>query len=240
MADIQILGDIAPSDYEEVYEWFGYECTTPRMVQRALEEAGADEAVDVYINSPGGYVSAGQEIYSRLRGDARVRCHVIGQACSAASLIAMAGYCDIAPVGLLMVHCSATIAEGNHREMESAARALKTIDRAIAEAYSEKSGMPLEDAVKMMEKETWLTANQCVELGLCDAIMPSSEGIGGLAAVAAAGSPLVTEAMLAEFRASKAKEQAEIDAIVGDLDDFGSHVDDLIGDLEGFGSRVGG
>ena len=50
----------------------------------------------------------------------------------------------------------------------------------------------------------------------------------------------MTEAMLAEFRASKAKEQAEIDAIVGDLDDFGSHVDDLIGDLEGFGSRVGG
>lgn len=225
MADIQILGDIIPNDYEEIYNWFGYDCTSPRRVASAIAETPEDEAIDVYINSPGGYVAAGQEIYTRLRSDGRVRCHVIGQACSAASIIAMGGkYCDISPVGLLMVHCAATCAEGNHRDFEGMARTLKTIDRALAEAYAEKSGMSLEDAIKMMEKETWLTANQCVELGLCDAIMPDSEGAGLLDAVAAAGSPRVTPTMVAEFKAAREREKKEIDDLIGDLDTYGSRI----------------
>lgn len=225
MADIQILGDIVPDDYGVVYEWFGWDYASPRKIAAALAEAPEDEIVDVYINSPGGYVSAGQEIYSRLRRDSRVRGHIIGQACSAASIIAMgAGYCDITPVGLIMVHCAATYAEGNHRDLEGVARSLKTIDRALAEAYATKSGMSLEDAVKMMEKETWLTANQCVELGLCDAIMPDSEGVGLLGAVAAAGSPKVTPAMLADFKLARAKEQQEIEDLIGDLDTYGSRI----------------
>lgn len=224
MADIQILGDIIPSGYEDAYAWFGIECTSPRMVSNILSSVPEGEDIDVYINSPGGFVSAGQEIYSRLRGDSRVRCHVIGQACSAASIIAMSGYCDISPVGLLMVHCSATYAEGNHRDMEQTARALKVIDRALAEAYAGKSGMPVEDAVKLMERETWLTANQCVEYGLCDAIMPAASGVGLMDAVAAAGSPRVTPAMLAEFKAAKEKERQEIDDLVGDLDSYGPRI----------------
>lgn len=221
MADIQILGDIIPSDYEGIYDWYGIGYTSPRKVAGALTGISPDEDIDVYINSPGGFVSAGQEIYTRLRGDSRVRLHVIGQACSAASMIAMAGHCDITPVGLLMVHCAATFADGNHRDLESAARTLRTIDRAIAQAYSDKSGMSLEDAIKMMERETWLTANQCVELGLCDGIMPDSGADGLLDAVAACGSPRITPAMIAEYKAAREREQKDIDDLIGDLDSYG-------------------
>ena len=225
MADIQIIGDIVPNNYEWAYNFLGWDCTSPRMVMSVLSAAAEDETVDIYINSPGGYVSAGQEIYSRLRNDRRARCHIIGQACSAASVIAMgAGYCDITPVGLIMVHCAAACAEGNHRDLEGMARTLKTVDRALAEAYSQKSGMSLEDALKMMEKETWLTANQCVELGLCDAIMPDFEGVGLLDAVAAAGSPKVTPAMLAELNAAREREQDEIENLIGDLDCYGPRI----------------
>ena len=223
MAKINIRGDIVINEYKRFYDWLGWDCVCPRDVQDIIDAAAEDEPLDVYINSPGGIVEAGQEIYTALRGDPRVNIHITGQACSAASFIAMAGHCDITPVGLMMVHCASMgCVSGNHNDMERAAQCLTATDNAIAAAYAEKSGMSVRDALKLMEKETWLTANQCIGLKLVDGITPETAPTAQIAA-SIGGIRLTKEDMdkvnqaIAEEKAQKDREKA----LLEDLDFFG-------------------
>lgn len=168
---INVYGVIIPNDYKWYFDWFDEDSTCPRDVNNILNEANGEE-VEVYINSPGGIIEAGSEIYTMLReyqGDIKIK--IVGQACSAASIIAMAGYCEMAPTALMMVHCVSTRASGNHNDMEKTAEVLRIADDALSNAYMAKSGMSKEEALEMMEKETWLTAHQAKERGLVDAIM---------------------------------------------------------------------
>ncbi len=219
MAKINIRGDIIINEWKKYYDYLGWDAVCPRDVQDIIDAAERDEPLDVYINSPGGIVEAGQEIYTALRGDPRVNIHITGQACSAASFIAMAGHCDMTPVGLMMVHCASMGGVfGNHNDMERAAQELSATDEAIAAAYVAKSGMDLKAALRMMEKETWLTANQCIELGLVDEITP--EEAPTMKAAALGGVRLTEEAMRnvdAEIKATAGRKKE----ILSDLDDFG-------------------
>ena len=168
---INIYGVIIPNDYKWYYDYLDEDCTCPRDVNNVLAEANGEE-VEVYINSPGGVIDAGSEIYTMLReypGDIKIK--VVGQACSAASIIAMAGHCEMSPTALMMVHCVSTYAGGNHADMEHMAEVLRTADDALSNAYVAKTGMNKEEVLAMMEKETWLTAEQAKEKGLIDGIM---------------------------------------------------------------------
>lgn len=104
MPRLDVRGVIVPNDDKELYEWFGYEATAPKDVRAVLEAAGG-ETVDVYINSPGGEIASGSEIYAALQEYGNVKIHITGHACSAASVIAMAGWSEMAPTALLMIHC---------------------------------------------------------------------------------------------------------------------------------------
>lgn len=170
MAEINVKGDIVINEYAEFYKWFDWECTCPQDVKSVLDSTPADEQIDVYINSGGGHVTAGQEIYSMLRQDKRVRIHIQGMACSAASIVAMAGKSDMSPVAMLMIHNVSGGAQGDFHEMEKAQRELKAMNEALANAYVEKTGMDRDTLLKMMDRETWLTANQCLEHGFIDEI----------------------------------------------------------------------
>lgn len=97
--------------------------------------------------------------------------YIVGQACSAASIIAMAGHCEMSPTALMMVHCVSTRASGNHNDMEKTAEILKIADDALSNAYMAKTGMSKEEVLQMMEEETWLTAEQARAKGLIDGIM---------------------------------------------------------------------
>lgn len=168
---INIKGVIIPNDYKWFYDWFEMDSTCPRDVETALDEANGD-AVEVYVNSPGGSVYAGSEIYTLLKaysGDVKI--FIVGVAGSAASYISMASYCEMSPTSLMMIHCSMTIGAGNHNDFEHTAEVLRTVDEAIATAYMLKSGMSKEEVIAMMEHETWFTAEQAKEKGLIDAIM---------------------------------------------------------------------
>lgn len=225
MAVINIIGDIIPNEWQKFYDHYGWDGCCPRAVKDAIDKASAGEQIDVYINSGGGVVTSGQEIYTALRGDSRVSIHIIGQACSAASFIAMAGKCDMSPVAMMMVHCASLgYVSGNHNDMETAARQLRTVDRAIAQAYVDKSGMTLEDAIKLMERETWLTANQCVEFGLADGITPAGEPTEGLAVAAAYGAPRLTQELIERAEREMAdadRREAEKNKLLEDLDAYG-------------------
>lgn len=170
---IPVKGSIISNGDAWIYEWFGEDYTCPANVAQALEEANGED-VDVDINSGGGSVFAGSEIYAALRAYAgRVNIHVVGLAASAASVIACAGHSDIAPTAQVMVHNVSASACGNYHDMDKTSEILQQANRAIAAAYVEKSGMSEQDALDLMDAETWLTAKDAVEYGLIDAIATS-------------------------------------------------------------------
>ena len=177
MKKINVNGVIVPNGYKWYFDFFDEDCTCPRDVDKTLTEADGD-SVEVYINSPGGIIEAGSEIYTLLRaykGDVKI--YVVGEACSAASVIAMARYCEMSPTALMMVHCVSTGASGNHNALEKTAQVLKIADDSLATAYMSKANMTKEDAIAMMEAETWLTAEQAKEKGLIDAVMFEKEEV---------------------------------------------------------------
>lgn len=77
----------------------------------------------------------------------------------------------MSPTALMMVHCVSGGVRGNHKTMEHMGEVLRTADKALCTAYMDKAGMSEEDALEMMEQETWLTAQQAKERGLIDKIM---------------------------------------------------------------------
>lgn len=168
---INIKGVIIPNSYKWFYDWFEEDSTCPNDVEKVLTEANGED-VECYVNSPGGIIDVGSEIYTMLRSyKGNVKIYIVGEACSAASVIAMASYSEMSPTALMMVHCVSSGVRGNHNDMEHMAEVLRTADDAMSNAYMEKSGMSKEEAIDMMEKETWLTAEQAKEKGLIDGIM---------------------------------------------------------------------
>lgn len=177
---IKIRGDIIPNDYKEVYDWLGYDSTCPKDVEDELKNTAGE--VVVQINSGGGDVFAGSEIYSMLKDRGNVRIEVLGEAASAASLIAMAGHCCMSPTALMMIHNVSTYAEGDCNEMAHTSETLKEANKAIAAAYCGKTGKSEEEILEMMDQETWLNAKSAKELGFADEVLYSSAPMvaGGL------------------------------------------------------------
>lgn len=172
---VDIRGPMISNDYKFYYDFFGEDSTCPRDVQKVIDALVDGDEVEVYINSPGGVIDVGSEIYTLLRNQKNITIYITGEACSAASIVAMAGYCVMAPTALMMVHCVSSGARGNHSDMEHAAEVLRTADRALCTAYMAKTGMTEEEALDMMEHETWLTAAQARERGMVDEIMFEEE-----------------------------------------------------------------
>lgn len=194
---IEINGVIVSNDDVELYDWFGWECCSPGKVKGLLEAAGG-QPITININSCGGSVFAGIEIYEALRAyKGEVSIYVTGQAASAASIIAMAGHCEMSPAALLMVHRASASSRGNRNDMAKMAEDLDVIDNALASAYIAKSGMSRTDVIEMMDHETWLTADRAVELKLVDGISASRNTFTQLAAC---GTPMLSEQALQNAR----------------------------------------
>ncbi len=129
--------------------------------------------VTILINSPGGDCIAASQIYAMLmdyKGDVTVK--IDGIAASAASVIAMAGTKVLmAPTGMMMVHNPATVAFGDHADMEKAIDMLNEVKESIINAYEIKTDLPRKQLSKMMDQTTWMNAGKALELHFIDAIM---------------------------------------------------------------------
>lgn len=169
--EIDVRGDIVNNDDAWIYDWLGWEHTCPAQVKEALATKPQGETLTVFINSGGGSVMAGQEIYSLLQGREDVEIRVHSLAGSAASVIAMANHCEISPVAMLMIHnVSVSGASGDYHEMQKVAEILKQENAALAASYAKKTGKSQEEILKLMDRETWLTARQALEMGFVDKI----------------------------------------------------------------------
>lgn len=146
--------------------------TSAEYFKEILESHKDAKEIEIYINSYGGSVFEGTAIYNQLkRHPAHKTVYIDGFACSIAATIAMAGDTVIMPKNaLMMIHNMWMSAVGNAEELRKAADDLEVINTAGRAAYMEKAGDKLkeDELVQMMDKETWLTAAECIEYGFAD------------------------------------------------------------------------
>ena len=171
MKTIDIRGVIVPDEDQWIYDWFGMSACSPGIIRAALEAASGED-VEVLINSNGGDVFSGDEIYTLLRGySGKVTIKIQSFAASAAAVIAMAGESEMSPVAQLMIHNVSSRAQGDNRDMAHAAEVLSNANEAIAAAFVAKTGRSKEEILDLMAKETWFTAERAVKEGFVDRIM---------------------------------------------------------------------
>lgn len=150
--------------------WFDDDIT-PQLFKDELNSGTGD--ITVWINSPGGDCVAAAQIYNMLmdyKGNVTVK--IDGIAASAASVIAMAGTeVLMSPVSTMMIHNPATVAMGDHNEMQKAIEMLNEVKESIINAYEIKTGLSRAKLSHLMDSETWMNANKAVELGFADGII---------------------------------------------------------------------
>lgn len=154
--------------------WFDDD-VTPQLFKDELNAGSGD--ITVWINSPGGDCVAAAQIYNMLtqyKGNVTVK--IDGIAASAASVIAMAGNTVLmSPVSMMMIHNPATVAFGDHAEMQKAIDMLAEVKESIINAYVIKTGLSRAKLSHLMDAETWMDANKAVELGFADDIITRAE-----------------------------------------------------------------
>ena len=150
--------------------WFDDD-VTPQLFKDELNSGTGD--ITVWINSPGGDCVAAAQIYNMLTNyKGKVTVKIDGIAASASSVIAMAGDTVlVSPVSMLMIHNPATIAWGDHAQMQKAIDMLAEVKESIINAYVLKTGLSRPKLSHLMDAETWMDANKAVELGFADEIM---------------------------------------------------------------------
>ncbi|WP_333604178.1 head maturation protease, ClpP-related [Lactobacillus acetotolerans] len=166
---IKINGAITNDDDAPIYrDWFGETVVSPADVVGALPEDGSD--VTLEITSNGGEVDPATEICNALRSyKGNVTAKIVSNAYSAATIVAMgANKVQMAPGAKMMIHRASSDASGNSHEMDAASGMLQATDNAIAGIYSAKTGKPAKDFLSLMDKESWLDADDAIKLGLAD------------------------------------------------------------------------
>lgn len=175
-ADVFIYGEITK------YAWEEYGEVSSITFKNELEALGEGiETINLYINSPGGSVFEAMAIIAMLkRHPADIISHIDGVAASCASVLPMISKRIIMPNNsLMMIHHAMTGAWGNAKQLRKAADDVERISQAMCQYYLDRSGEKMSEEMlyEMLEEDTWLTAEQCLELGLCDEIVEANQAV---------------------------------------------------------------
>jgi len=140
-----------------------------------LESEDPDKDINLYINSPGGYVSSGLAIYDTIRfikPDVSTTC--VGQAASMAALLLCAGARDKRfglPHSRIMLHQPLGGFQGQAADIEIHAREMLRVKKEINQIFAECSGQSLAAIEKDSEREFFMSAEQARDYGLLDKII---------------------------------------------------------------------
>jgi ATP-dependent Clp protease, protease subunit len=174
--ELYIYGEIRKKDIIDM--WFGDDETRidAFTFKDAINAVDTDNLI-VRLNSMGGSVSEGLAIYNLLNEfKGNLTTIVDGFACSAASVIFMAGKKRIVPEsGLLMIHNAWSYAEGDSNAMKKAAEDLEKITQPSINIYVSKTGLEESKVKEMMDKETWITSQEALEMGFATTIEKDDE-----------------------------------------------------------------
>lgn len=206
---VTLNGIVASDDDRWIYEWFGYRAFSPEQVRDAIAQNPEGEDLVLEINSPGGSVFAGSEMYSILRAcSIPTRAEIQSLAASAASYLCLG--CDsvaISPVAQMMMHLPSTYTDGDRTEHQRSIGMLDATREAILNAYELKARGKTDRAElrRMMSAETWLSAQDALDHGLVDEILGQADGEqtpGPGSLVNAFGLPDITALRAAYIRAN--------------------------------------
>lgn len=178
VADVYIEGEISE---DEVHDGD----ISAISFRQILSNLGSIKELNLHINSPGGDVFQGIAIYNMLKQcKAKINVYIDGLAASIASVIAMSGDTIFMPKNaMMMIHNPmAGMVYGNAQELRKQADDLDRITQSSITTYLDKAGDKLDEDTlkKLMDSETWLTADHALEYGLCDEIIDSSEMVAKL------------------------------------------------------------
>lgn len=200
-ADLYIFGDITAWPWDEKdRDAYG--------IVKELREVEAN-TINVHINSYGGDVSEGLAIYNTLKNHkAQIVTICDGFACSAASVIFMAGDIRIVnEASLLMIHNPWTRACGNAEEFRKQAEDLDKIAQASINAYMSKVNISEEKLKQLLNDETWLTAQECLDMRFATIVKTEEDNNG----VNQSAFAIIRNKLMAEPNATKKEATKEID-----------------------------
>lgn len=150
--------------------------TLAYVKQRIAESVNAPK-LTVHIQSPGGSVYAGYNIYHALKASGKpVECIVEGEAQSMATFIALAaspGQLKICNPSIWMIHMPSSGIQGTADDHESGASELRNIENDMVAAYAAKTGLPDNQIREMMRKTTTLNATQAGQMKFVDQVLGS-------------------------------------------------------------------
>ncbi len=145
-----------------------------------LESENPRKDINLYINSPGGSVTAGLAIYDTMqyiRPDVNTIC--IGQACSMASLILAAGTQgkrSVLPHARVMIHQPYGGVEGQATDIITGSKELQRIKRITTEILSEHTGKSVEEITRLIERDYYMDAEEAVSFNIADRVMRKTDG----------------------------------------------------------------
>lgn len=174
-AELRITGEIKMED-DFWSRLFGGESTTPKGFRKELEKH-RDKNLTVWINSPGGDVYAASSIYTALKEHkGKVTVKIDGYACSAASVIAMAGDETLmSPTSIMMIHNPWSQMSGEAKDMRHAADILDEVKETILNAYTNKTKKSRDKISNLMDEETYMSAKKAIKESFADGILYQEE-----------------------------------------------------------------
>ena len=190
--NLNLSGELIPDDWAEAYRKYGYKAGfyCPDDVRQAIGTLKPGEELIIEINSIGGSVLAGNEIYAMLEACPNpTRAVIQSMAASAASYMIMS--CDRIEICLpaqLMIHRASTMAYGNTEDLQQAQQMLDVTDNSILDTYCRRCGnrTSREELAAMMENETYIGSSDALRYGLVDSIVGGEAEAQGGALVASA------------------------------------------------------
>lgn len=154
--------------YDAIGDWYG---VSAKDFCKALTAVDA-ETVHLRINSPGGDVFEARAIATAIKQCGKaVVAHIDGVCASAATYVALAaGTVEMAEGSFFMIHKAWAWTAGNSDELRDLAGLLDKVDDSILADYVAKSGKDADEIKKMMAAETWMTAQEALDLGFVDSV----------------------------------------------------------------------
>ena len=139
-----------------------------------LESENPSKDISMYINSPGGVVTAGMAIHDTMQYiKPKVSTVCIGQACSMGSFLLAAGEPGMRvalPQARIMIHQPSGGARGMASDIEIQAREILRLKKTMHELYAKYTGKTEQEVADAMDRDTWLSASEAKDFGLVDRV----------------------------------------------------------------------
>lgn len=155
-------------------DFFGEGISADQVV-KDLNTLGKKKQITVRIDSPGGAVFEGTNIYNALvRNPAKIHIEIDALAASIASIIAMAGdRIRIADNAMMMIHEPAGVVMGTAKDMRDLANLLDKTRGNLIGIYAKRTGLDNEKVSSLMQAESWFNATEALQAGFVTDILPA-------------------------------------------------------------------